>query len=558
MRERTGDGWNEISYEEFLEQVMDYASRLLSLGLNEKQPLLILSANTINHALVSFAAMMVGIPTAPISVAYALAAKSAQKLEQIIDIIEAGAIYVADPKMFSKAVDNLTKKLDIPFISSRTGHEKVTLISDLKPVSQDIVIFSRDKITPDTIAKIMMTSGSTGIPKGVITTHRMIYSNQQSLALLWKFLEKTPPIIVDWLPWSHVFGGNVCLNIILFHGGTLNIDDGKPMPALVGRTVENLKIGKPNLHFNVPSGIESLLPHLEDDLSFAKSFFTNLKVIFVAAAALSQTARDRLEKIASKVGQEKPMLFFGWGSTETAPFSTCVYFDTKRADNLGLPLPGTQIKLTPEQDKMALSVKGPNVTTGYWRNDAATKEVFDKMGFYQMGDAGKLIDNDDPALGIIFDGRLSENFKLQTGTWVNVGKLRLNIIEAMHPFILDAVITGHNKSDIGLIVIPNYKYLEKTFNLPEEKQNAVAIASDENIISLMTEALASYNQKNRSNSRNIRRFTILPRLPEIGKNEITDKGYLNQRALLSNWKKLAEDMHNLGNQTLFFFSGHNL
>jgi feruloyl-CoA synthase len=557
LRERSDQGWNEISYGEFQQRVLNVAGKLLSLELSKDKPLLTLSPNSINHAVILFAAMTISVPVCPVSPAYALMVKNYDRLETVINIIKPSLIYVSDPIMFSDVSHALADKLLVPFFSE-SATEKILSIHELKAAQAMTVQKTRSEVTPDTIAKILMTSGSTGVPKGVINTHRMMYSNQVALAQLWPFMKDEAPKLVDWLPWSHTFGGNVCFNVALFHGGTLSIDEGKPVPALIGRTIQNLSAGKPNIHFNVPAGIEALLHHLEKDADFASSFFENIKVIFVAAAALPQETRNRMLSVAEQYAKDIPQIFMGWGSTETAPFSTCVYFKTDRAENLGLPMPGTEIKLTREQGNLGLSVKGPNVTPGYWRNEAATEAAFDNDGFYHMGDAGRFIDVKAPERGIAFDGRLSENFKLLSGTWVNVGKLRVDLIDAMRPLITDAVITGHNKADIGLLIVPNYPYLETEYGLQKNEMNAASILQRDDIKSALSYMIAAYNIVNKSSSTHIKRFAVLPLMPDINKNEITDKGYLNQRSLLVNWSALVEEMHSVPTEGLFFFTGHDI
>ena len=543
MHQRTSDGWDEISYGEFYARAQYVASRLLTLDLGQNERLLILAPNTINHAIVTFAAMTACVPVSPVSPAYALVAKTFERLEQILDILQPGAIYVSDTKMFQKSVTSLKEKMDGPIISCGSGNDAPIQISEIEAMSDGKVAQSRARVTPDTIAKIMFTSGSTGLPKGVINSHRMIYLNQMALTQLWSFLGESPPNIVDWLPCSHTLGGNVGFNVVLCHGGTLNCDDGKPMPALVGHEVENLSLGRPNIHFNIPAGIEALLPHLEDDLSFVRNLFSNMKVIFVAAAVLPQEARNRLEAPALKEAGEAPRLLAGWGSTETAPFPTCVYFDTDRAANIGLPMSGTEIKLNPNQDKLGLRIKGPNVTPEYWNNAKSTAEAFDEQGFYDMGDAGYLIDSENPVKGIAFDGRLSENFKLSSGTWVNVGKVRVAVIDSLRPFCLDALVAGHNHHDIGLMLVPNYKFLEKKFGLTEEQLTAEFIKTHPAIVSALEQCIGAYNETNCSSSSAIKRFAVLPRKPDIDRNAITDKGYVNQRVLLENWSELVTGMH---------------
>ncbi|GGF78834.1 AMP-binding protein [Alteromonas lipolytica] len=543
LRERTSDGWSEISYKEFSLRIKTVAGHLGTLDLSQDKPLVIVAPNSINHAIVAFAAMTIGVPVTPVSVAYAQIGETFERLQSIITTIEPGAIYFSDTIFFKRAIDVIQSKFDIPCISSHSNNEKVPAIRNMDSISEEEVAALRATVTQDTVCKVMMTSGSTGVPKGVINTHRMMYSNQLAVYKMWPMLQDLTPNLVDWLPWSHTFGGNAVFNMALFSGGTMTIDDGKPVPGQIGRTVENICLIQPNIHYNVPVGIEALVAQFEDSPVIAKKFFSEVKIIFVAAAALPDKTRNRLKELAIEAVGKAPKLFAGWGSTETAPFSTCLNFDSDQSVNIGVPIPGTEIKLTPVQDRLALAVRGPNVMPGYWRNEEATKKAIDEDGFYSMGDAGRLINPENPSDGLVFEGRISENFKLNTGTWVNVNQVRIAVSAALKGLCLDAVITGHNKPDIGVLLVPNMGKLTERFKLSDAEQTSAHLQTIEEYISDVTKRLTEYNETHYSASTRIRRFALLPEPPSVEKNEMTDKGYLNQRALLDNWSELIEAMH---------------
>jgi feruloyl-CoA synthase len=379
------------------------------------------------------------------------------------------------------------------------------------------------KLRPETIAKILFTSGSTGMPKGVINTHGMLCANQQQLAQAWPFVEDRPPVAVDWLPWNHTFGGSHNFNLLLRNGGTLYIDAGKPVPGLVETTVKNLAEVPSTMYFNVPRGFDLLLPYLEKDEALRRTFFSELDVIFYAAAALPQNLWDRIKALKPEV-----VMLSAWGSTETSPLASSVHFHMERPGVIGLPVAECELKLVPSAGKLEVRVRGPNVMPGYYKRPDLTKAAFDEEKVYRIGDAVKFADADDPVKGIVFDGRVAEDFKLCTGTWVNAGAIRVKLIAAADPLIQDAVITGHDRDDIGALVFLSATAKDRT-----------------DVRERLRAALQKLAQEGGS-STHPRRLLVMTEPPSIDANEITDKGYMNQRAVLERRAALVEQLYSGG------------
>ncbi|WP_417513003.1 feruloyl-CoA synthase [Minwuia sp.] len=505
LRYRQGEGWNSLNYAEVLARANGIAARLLEMGLTPEKPLMILSGNSVGHALVMLGAILARIPVVPVSPAYSLMSSDLAKIDHIARLVRPGGLYVESREPFVRAIEKVGAGLPV-----------------LASVDVMAIPFSGSgpeaQVGPDDIAKILFTSGSTGMPKGVINTHRMLCANQVMAAKGWGTIAAEGPVLVDWLPWNHTFGGNMCFNIVLCNGGVLHIDEGKPAPGLIEKTVENLRLASPTIYFNVPAGFAALLPYLERDGDLRESFFRDLKMIMYAGAALPQDLWERLEAVAELAGHQPPLMVSAWGSTETAPMATQVHFQIPRAGNIGLPCAGVEVRFAPVGGKLELRVKGPNVTPGYFRQPDLTKAAFDEEGYYRMGDAGTLADPDDPSAGIIFDGRVSEDFKLTTGTWVNTGALRTRLVAACSPLVQDAVVCGHDREEIGILIW---------------RSAAAAELDDADLAAQLSERLRAWNGDNPGSSTAVRRFRILPTPPSIDANEITDKGYVNQRAALA-------------------------
>jgi feruloyl-CoA synthase len=518
LAERTGDGWRAITYAEALDAVRRIGESLLTRGLTPSTPVAILSDNSINHALLALGAMHAGIPVAPISSAYSLVSKDHAKLKAIFDLLRPGLVFAEDAARFAPALQAVGATAT-----------PIEALLEREPGARIDEAFA--SIGPDTVTKILFTSGSTGMPKGVINTQRMLCSNQQAFAQLWPMLEETPPVMCEWLPWNHTFGGNATFNVALRNGGTFYIDGGKPAPGSIETTARNLREVSPTLYFNVPRGFDLLLPFLESDEALRRSFFTQLEIVFYAGAALPQNLWNRLAAVAEKEGTGRLSMLSGWGSTETAPLSTLVHYPIDRPGVIGNPAPGVELKLVPSGDTHEVRVRGPNVTPGYFRSPELTRDGFDEEGFYKIGDAMKLADPDDPGKGLLFDGRVAEDFKLQSGTWVRVGAVRLSLIAACSPLVQDAVITGHDREDVGALVFLNPTAV-RTLGLDEA---AVRTRLEEALARLRTESAGSCSAP--------ARLLVLAEPPSIDGNEITDKGYINQRAVLTRRAAQVEALH---------------
>lgn len=502
--ERDGAGWRTMTYRDTLEAARAIGQGLLERGLAAERPLAILSDNSVDHALLALGAQHVGVPIAPISPAYSLMSKDFAKLKYIFELLRPALVWTADPEKFAPAL-------------AAVGASATSLgaLRAAAPGAQ--VDAAHAQVGPDTVAKILFTSGSTGQPKGVINTHRMLTANQQMLAQGWPFVEARPPVIVDWLPWNHTFGGNHDFNLVLRNGGTLYVDGGKPMPGLIETTAKNLAEIAPTMYFNVPRGFDLLLPFLEQDAALRKNFFRDLDMVFYAGAALPQNLWARLEKLAVEEKGGKLAMLSAWGSTETSPLAAQVHFHIPAAGVIGLPVAGCTLKLVPAAGKLEVRVKGPNVTPGYYQRDDLSRAAFDDEGYYCIGDAMRLADAADPTQGIMFDGRVAEDFKLSSGTWVSVGSVRVRLIAACNPIVQDAVITGHDRDEIGALV----------FLSPAAQGMA-----PEAIREKLAAGLGALAAEGGGSSTRPARLLVMREPPSIDANEITDKGYINQRAVL--------------------------
>jgi len=546
LAERAPDGgWRRLSYGEVSRHANAIAQALLNRKLGPYRPVMILSGNAVDHALLMLGCFVAGVPVVPVSVPYSLLSTDHLKLRFIFEEICPGMLYVADAGMFATPLASLN--LDgVEIVASSGGLEErpVTPFSALLETTvTEEVDRALAQVGAKTVAKILYTSGSTGQPKGVINTHGMLCANQQMLAQVWPFTVQTPPVLVDWLPWNHTFGGNHNFNLVLNQGGTLYIDGGKPAPGMVEQTVRNLGEISPTIYFNVPVGYAMLLPHLEQDEALRNCFFKNLQLIFYAGAALPQDLWDRLEKVAVQATGRKVMMTSSWGSTETSPLATAAHFPLEKAGVIGIPCPGVSLKMLPNGDDYELRVKGPNVTPGYFRRPDLTAAAFDEDGYYRIGDAGRFVDPHDLAKGITFTGRVAEDFKLMSGTWVRVGMLRVAVLAAAAPVIQFALVTGHDREEVGILGWPNLAACRKLCaDVPEDISVAELIRRPE-IEEHLRQALTRFNAEQQGVTSRIARIMLMCEPPDSAANEITDKGSINQRAALQRRQELVERLY---------------
>jgi feruloyl-CoA synthase len=545
MAERdAGGGWRTITYAQLLASTRRIASALLARDLSPEKPIVILSGNSIDHALMAFGALYAGIPFCPVSSAYSLISKDYGKLGFLMKLLTPGLVFADDATAFAAALRaNVPAKTEIAASRGEVPGRAVTLLSDLLATPEHPRLdAAHHAIGPDTIAKFLLTSGSTGNPKAVINTQRMICANQVMLRETLAFLKDEPPVIVDWLPWNHTFGGNHNIGLTLFNGGSMYLDEGKPMPGGIEETVRNLREISPTVYFNVPKGYESLLPYLRDDAQLRKKFFHNLHAMFFSGAALSPYVWNSLDALAvQETGARVPMLT-GLGATETSPFFMSVTPATSRSGHVGLPVSGNDAKLIPNNGKLEVRARGPNVTPGYWRQPELTASAFDEEGFYKFGDALKPVDLDDFDKGFDFDGRISEDFKLGSGTWVSVGPLRARFVAACAPLVRDVVIAGINRDELSALVILDLDGC-RVVNPALPAGDLAAAASDPAVRQAFTERLKKFAADATGSSTRITRAVLLDTPLSIDKGEVTDKGSINQRAVLEHRAALIDGVY---------------
>jgi feruloyl-CoA synthase len=544
MAQRDGAGWRQISYAQLLGLSRRIASALLARGLSADRPVVILSGNSIDHALVAFGALYAGIPFCPVSAAYSLVSKDYGKLAFVMKLLTPGLAFADDADKFASAISACVPAgVEIAASRGTVSGRDVTKLADLIATPEHSRLDAiHDAIGPDTIAKFLLTSGSTGNPKAVINTQRMICANQVMIRETFAFLKDEPPVIVDWLPWNHTFGGNHNIGLTLYNGGSIYLDEGKPVPGGIEETVRNLREISPTVYFNVPKGYEALLPYLRDDRALRAKFFHRLHAMFFSGAALSPYVWNSLDELSvQEKGYRVPMLT-GLGATETAPFFMSARPETSRSGHIGLPVPGSEAKLVPSNGKLEIRTRGPHVTPGYWRQPELTAAAFDEEGFYKFGDAIKPADTGDLAAGFDFDGRIAEDFKLASGTWVSVGPLRARFVAACAPLVRDVVIAGLNRDEISAIVVLDLDGC-RLVNPALAADDVAAAASDAKVREAFHERFARFLASATGSSNRIARAILLDAPLSIDRGEVTDKGSINQRAVLEHRSRLIEELY---------------
>ncbi len=539
--------WRRLAYADALAQVDALTQALLNLRLRDgtpPRPVMILSGNSIEHALLTLAAMQAGVPVAPVSPAYSLMSQDHAKLRYIFDLIEPGVVMVQDGVVFAKALAALNLKgVTLLHVQRPPAGLASTPLADwLATTVTPQVPAAVAAITPDSVGKLLFTSGSTGMPKAVINTQQMMCANvamtQQGRA---RFPDDPLPVVLDWMPWNHTMGGNALFNVLLADGGTLYIDEGRPVPGLFDTTLANLRDVCPTYYANVPAGYAMLATALEADDTLAQAFFSNLGLMAYGGATLSDDLYTRMQALAIRHTGQRIVFVTGWGATETAPTATSTYWETERVGLIGLPYPGVELKLVPVGPKYELRLRGIIVTPGYYRQPQLTAAAFDEEGFYKIGDAATFVDETDVLQGLVFAGRVVEDFKLSTGTFVHVGPLRVAAIAAATPVLQDALVAGQDKAYIALLAWPNLQACRKLMG--QAQATLEEVCADAGVMRVVAEGLREHNAAHAGSSQQIRRCLLMSEPPSIDGNELTDKGYINQRAALQRRAALVERLY---------------
>jgi len=542
-RRDKSNGWRTLTYRETLEKTRALAQGLLKRDLSAERPIAILSGNSLEHALLSLAAMYIGVPYAPIAPAYSIASRDHTALKSVCSTLQPGLVFVDQAGDFEPALRAIKSDgMEVVAVEARDSVKATPFEELLTESITSAVEDANSRVIADTIAKLLYTSGSTGHPKGVINTQRMLCSNQEMLRTVLYFLAEERPVLCDWLPWNHTFGGNHNFGIALYNGGTLYMDDGKPAPGSFDATIRNLREIATTAYFNVPKGYEMLIPALKEDAAFCRHFFSRLNIVFYAAAGLKQNLWDDLQDLAVSACGEEILMVTGLGATESAPFALSTTKEGAAAGRVGLPVPGVELKLVPVDEKLEARLRGPSITPGYWKQPSLTQAAFDDEGFYRMGDALLFADADDPLKGFLFDGRLAEDFKMASGTWVSVGPLRTRFLTHFLPLAQDVVITAPDRDFVGGLIFPDQAACRKIAAVDTAATVDQILASPA-VRAAFQDLLNSFATLATGSSTRVDRILILTEPPRLDLQEITDKGSINQKRVLQNRADLVEKLY---------------
>ncbi len=545
LAQRDGAGWRSVTYAQALDAARRIGTALMAHNVSADRPVVVLSGNDIEHALIELACLYIGVPYAPVSPAYSLMSGDFGKLKQIFDLLTPGFVFACDGRQYARAIAQ-TLPDRVPLAVTRNAPDDRAAISFaalLATPPASAADAAHDAVGPDTVAKFLFTSGSTGAPKAVINTQRMWCANQVMLRTALAFLQDKPPVVLDWAPWHHTAGGNHDFGLVLFNGGTLYIDEGRPLPGAIEITVRNLRDVAPTWYFNVPKGFEALLPYLREDRALRQNFFSRLDILWFAGAAIAQHVLEGMQQLAWETCGERILFLTSLGATETAPFAIVRTWETENAANIGLPGAGLELKLVPADGKLEARLRGPNVTPGYWRAPELTAAAFDEEGFYRLGDALKFEDPADPGKGLLFDGRVAEDFKLSTGTWVSVGPLRAKFIDRFAPLVRDVVIAGGDRNEIGVLAFPVIEACRALApDLPADAP-AAAVLGDARVRARFRDLLDAFAAASTGSSNRVCRLMLMQEPPSLDAGEITDKGSINQRMVLGRRAALVEALY---------------
>jgi feruloyl-CoA synthase len=538
-------GWRRISYAQALAAARSIGQALLDRGLSAERPVLILSENDLEHAMLALGAQYAGIAHAPVSPAYSLLSQDFGKLRHVVSLLTPGLVFAASGARYERALRAaLPRGVELVVTAEPAEGIGATPFAELAATPARAQVDAAQRATgPDTIFKFLFTSGSTSLPKAVINTLRMTCSNLQMIGQVYPFLAEEPPVLVDWLPWNHTFGGNHNVGIVLFNGGTMYVDDGKPTPQLVGETLRNLREIAPTVYFNVPKGFEAIAHALAGDEAFARHFFSRVRLLFYAGAGLAQPVWDSLFASAERACGERIPIGTGLGMTETAPSALFTVGTEVRSGFIGVPVAGVEAKLTPVGDKTEIRYRGPSVTPGYWRSPQASAEAFDDEGYFRSGDAVAFVDPAEPMRGLRFDGRIAEDFKLATGTWVSVGPLRARMVAEGDPFVQDVVVTGIDRDEVGALVFPNLEACRRLAPRLATDATVCEVLASPEVRECFQALLTRLAARATGSASRVARALLLEEPPSIDAGELTDKGSINQRAVLTRRAGLVDLLH---------------